>query len=125
MKFALKKLNTATGNFLRACGYLQIVNPHNQETSFVRSLYTDRFYPRFHIYPEEKSDQIIINLHLDAKKPSYEGTTAHSGEYDGELVEEEAQGIMRIAARFASQPPPADQKIGFQNKKSWWQKFFS
>ena len=38
----------------------------------------------------------MFNLHLDQKKPTYEGHVAHSGEYDGELVEEEAERIRRI-----------------------------
>lgn len=122
MKIVLNKLNTSDANFLRSCGYLQITNPHTREYSFVRTLYADRFYPRFHVYIEEKAGQITINLHFDAKKPSYEGTAAHSGEYDGQLVEEEAQRINRAASRFASQPIPASQKIGFKNKKSLWEK---
>lgn len=123
MKLYLNKLNTTTSNFLRKCGYVQITNPHNQETSFARNLDPGRFYPRFHVYPEETPKQIILNLHLDAKRPSYQGTTAHSGEYDGPVVEAEAARIQTAASRFASQLPAADQPLGFQRPpKNFWQK---
>lgn len=124
MKLFLNKLNTTAVNFLRACGYIQIQNPHNQETSYARSLDPGRFYPRFHIYFEETPKQITVNLHLDAKKPSYEGTAAHSGEYDGAVVETEAARIQKIAQRFIPTQPALNQKLGFENKKPWWKRLF-
>ena len=63
-----------------------------------------RGYPRFHIYlkidgstdsPQEIKN-LIFNLHLDQKKPIYKGATAHSGEYEGELIEKEAERIKQI-----------------------------
>lgn len=53
-------------------------------------------YPRFHIYLKISGENLTINLHLDQKKPSYNGTSAHSGEYDGEIVEKEAERIKKI-----------------------------
>jgi len=50
-------------------------------------------YPRFHIYLKQDSTEIRVNIHLDQKKASYEGTTAHSGEYDGPLIEKEIERI--------------------------------
>jgi len=52
-------------------------------------------YPRFHIYLKEnkKTNEITINLHLDQKKPSYKGVSAHSGEYEGKVVEKEIKRI--------------------------------
>lgn len=58
------------------------------EMSYVRRLSPNQ-YPRFHVYIEKQPDGLQINLHLDQKKASYEGFTAHNGEYDGELVEGE------------------------------------
>lgn len=52
-------------------------------------------YPRFHIYVKEGENNIIINLHLDHKRPSYEGSIAHSGEYEGAIVEGEAERIKK------------------------------
>jgi hypothetical protein len=37
----------------------------------------------------------VFNLHLDQKKTSYEGSHAHSGQYDGEVVDREADRIMK------------------------------
>ncbi|MBI2624748.1 MAG: hypothetical protein HYW70_00165 [Candidatus Nealsonbacteria bacterium] len=50
-------------------------------------------YPRFHAYIKQAGGKLIINLHLDQKKPIYKGVSAHSGEYVGELVEKEAERI--------------------------------
>jgi len=33
---------------------------------------------------------------LDQKKPIYQGTPAHSGEYEGKVVEEETERIKQI-----------------------------
>jgi hypothetical protein len=62
-------------------------------------------YPRFHIYLKEnpssqklqqagkKAKDIIIDLHLDQTKPIYQGATAHRGEYEGDVVEKEAERV--------------------------------
>jgi len=54
-------------------------------------------YPRFHLFIKQTRDNnLFFNLHLDQKKPSYEGSSAHSGEYEGKLVEEEKERITKI-----------------------------
>ena len=73
-------------SFLRKCGYMPF---HN---SFIRML-SGFGYPRFHLYIEETARQYIFNLHLDQKKPSYKKETAHSGEYESEVVKKEAKRI--------------------------------
>lgn len=82
------QLNTPPEIFLRKAGYAYIINKHGGDDSFVRSL-SRNFYPRFHVYIVREQDKIIFNVHLDQKKPSYEGSHMHNGEYDGEVVEEE------------------------------------
>lgn len=91
-------------NLMRQMGY----HPHetgeekDRESSFVRSLSVGD-YPRFHVYVSlrygsgQAPQEVIINLHLDQKKPIYKGVSAHSGEYDGELVEREAERIKQVA----------------------------
>ena len=102
MKIIIPKLSVASKNFLRQCGYAEISNWHkNNEISYVRTLNPGRFYPRFHIYIETNPKQIMLNLHLDAKQPSYEGTSAHGGEYDGEIVEAEASKIKSAAEKLS------------------------
>ena len=73
-------------NFLRKCGYAPF------HDSYVKVLSASG-YPRFHIYTSQTDSQHILNLHLDQKRPSYGKETAHSGEYDGKVVEEEAERI--------------------------------
>jgi hypothetical protein len=122
MRVILEKPNTTPKNFLRACGYLEIANPHkDNEISYARSLDPGRFYPRFHIYIEsENKKNLALTLHLDAKKPSYEGTAAHSGEYEGEVVEQEAERIRKVSERFKPELP--GQPLGFQKEKSLWER---
>lgn len=85
-------------NIMRQCGY-NFVRQDNEELSFSRILGASRSgYPRFHIYikVDQVSQQTFINLHLDQKKPIYRGVVAHSGEYDGEVVEKEVQRVKGI-----------------------------
>jgi acid phosphatase class B len=88
MKFNIPKEYKNMVIAMRKCGYV----PH--EESFVRG----SRYPRFHIYAKTLTDGIQLNLHLDQKKPSYKGSRAHNGEYDGPLVEQEAARIQKILA---------------------------
>ncbi len=77
---------------LRRCGYGRIVNRQG-EVSYVR-VFGRSGYPRFHVYVEgDAGKEIRVNLHLDQKQPSYGEHTAHSGEYDGDVVEGEGNRI--------------------------------
>ncbi|MCL5017205.1 MAG: hypothetical protein M1155_00865 [Patescibacteria group bacterium] len=128
MKFQIKKINTSHKNLMRVCGYKEIFNPHkNNEVSYARSLEASRFYPRFHIYINDIPENgIEVSLHMDMKKPSYEGTTAHSGEYDGELVEREAQRIKNITDKFISENAPRYYTLGFKKEKEgFWKKLLN
>ena len=80
---------------MRTIGYQPAYFQKPGETSIVRLVgRTD--YPRFHLYIKPVSGATgaySFNLHLDQKKVSYEGQTGHSGDYDGEVVEAEAERI--------------------------------
>ena len=95
--------------FMRSCGYafdreIGPVKPTGHgagaEASCMRRV-SGYDYPRYHAYIHTektndyklKTKNLIINLHIDQKKPSYGTTAAHSGEYDGELVEREMKRI--------------------------------
>lgn len=54
-------------------------------------------FPRYHVYAEVQGENLRVSVHLDAKAPSYEGTSAHAGEYDGPLIEAEVQRIAGAA----------------------------
>lgn len=86
-------------NLMRNISYLYTgTDEKTGQMSFVNPVGTAgrHGYPRFHIYLTIKKDSLIFDLHLDQKKPSYEGTTAHSGEYDGEVVAKETERIKEI-----------------------------
>ncbi len=85
--------------FILRCGYAKIIDRRMGKTSFAKRIHRD-FYPRFHVYIKIEGETIIFDLHLDQKRPIYEGVTAHSGEYDGEVVEREGERI-RLSLRPA------------------------
>ncbi|MFH1894548.1 MAG: hypothetical protein ABH813_01435 [Patescibacteria group bacterium] len=78
-------------NLMRNIGY-HFISKTGEEYNFIRSIAGSAF-PRFDIYLRIENGNLVIKLHLDQKGPIYRGTTAHSGEYDGELVEKEAERI--------------------------------
>ncbi len=78
-------------SFIRLIGYKPVTNTMKGEMNCMRSLGGD--YPRFHAYVKEGPNGFTFNLHLDQKKPSYEGSHAHSGEYEGENVNQERARI--------------------------------
>ena len=80
--------------YLRQVGYRQEVK-RSGVVSYIRSVSGSDF-PRFHIYVDETSDGWSVNLHLDQKEPSYQGTSAHGGEYEGKLVEEEMGRLKQV-----------------------------
>jgi hypothetical protein len=57
-------------------------------------------FPRFHAYIDTLDTGFRINLHLDQKAACYTGTSAHSGEYDGELVACEAERIRAYVSQY-------------------------
>lgn len=92
------KLNTVLRNALRQCGYFENYDRKSEETSYIRSLGGRGNYPRFHIYIKTSGDNLIFNIHIDQKQASYKGYSAHSGEYDSEIVAREAERIRGILA---------------------------
>lgn len=92
MKFTLNgPFKENIHSLMRKAGYhFQGKNENNAELIFAKP---PQGYPRFHIYLKIDGENLIFNLHLDQKKPIYKGATAHSGEYDSELVATEAERI--------------------------------
>ncbi len=82
---------------MRKCKYAPDgQDPKTGELRFFRSL-GGRRYPRFHIYAQEQEDTASLNIHLDQKQQSYEGSSAHSGEYEGSIIEQEVERILSLA----------------------------
>lgn len=86
MQLRLENFKENPTVFMRSLGY-SFDRQENNEWSFVRRISGD--YPRYHAYVHLETNALVINLHIDQKKPSYSGTRAHAGEYDGTLVEQE------------------------------------
>ena len=95
MKFILKgPFKDNVYSLMRKVGYHFYKKDENKsELIFVRP---PKGYPRFHLYLKTEGDDLIISLHLDQKRPIYKGVPAHSAEYEGKLVEEEAERIKKI-----------------------------
>ncbi|MDO8669229.1 MAG: hypothetical protein Q7K65_02960 [Candidatus Buchananbacteria bacterium] len=107
------QLNINADLIMRRSGYGYLRDRNTGQGSYARRL-GNGFYPRFHVYIEGAS----INLHLDQKQASYEGTSAHSGEYDGEVVEREGERIKNIMSGLlvSEKEPEAEEN------KSFWKK---
>lgn len=151
MKIKLEKIQLgglAPAQWLRRAGYALIYDRHSGQESFSRRFGRD-FYPRFHLYVQEikGSDEIFFNLHLDHKKASYSGQTRHSADYDGELVEKEAERLKSLLPKTGLDKNQEKDSIEIEvkkdndilstfssgslnevarnRKKSFWQKIFS
>lgn len=92
---------------LQRCGYAAFTDPQSFQPSFIRRLNRD-FYPRFHVYLNVVDGSQVLSLHLDQKKPSYPGAHAHSGEYDGDAVQREADRLRAAITQQLNNQPPAD-----------------
>ena len=92
MKIRIENFNGSALSALRAVGYGLRDQSADGEGNFVKRLGRGD-YPRFHCYTKIEDGALLINLHIDQKRPGYEGTSRHAGEYDGPVVEEEAQRI--------------------------------
>ncbi len=98
MEFVIKNINKSINDLMRTIGYMPAYFQKEGEVSIVRQIGRND-YPRFHCYIKTNlNDKTILNfnLHLDQKKPSYEGSTGHSGEYDGDIIESEAERIKQM-----------------------------
>src|SRR3989338_7403721 len=95
MKFEIKNLDKSINDIIRRIGYMPAYFQNEGEISIVRQLGRND-YPRFHLYIKQNDQDFSFNLHLDQKKPTYEGSTGHSGEYNGDVVEGEAERIRQI-----------------------------
>lgn len=105
MEFQISNTNKSINDLMRTIGYQPAYFQKAGEVSIVRQIGRND-YPRFHVYLKpisEATGGYKFNLHLDQKKPSYparrgggEGYHAHSGDYDGDVVESEAERIKKL-----------------------------
>jgi hypothetical protein len=98
MIFKTNNLNYNAQEFTRKIGYHPLSRTPKGELNCVRPLQGSD-YPRFHVYLTESPEVFTLHIHLDQKKPSYEGSTAHGGDYESETVRQEVERIRDIIHR--------------------------
>ncbi len=91
MKFVVQNNNQNHIILMRSLGYHLV----KKGESFAKRLSSGEF-PRLHVYLRDIKDGLQISIHLDQKAACYAGTTAHSGDYDGEILEQEKQRILNF-----------------------------
>jgi len=86
----------SAASFFRRAGY-HFQKREEKEMAFVRRL-TDREFPRFHAFVKVVGNKFEVNIHIDHKRASYDGSRAHSGEYDGdsELLRVETERLKNL-----------------------------
>jgi len=96
MKFSTKNTNRENiSTLIRKIGYHYLDKTEKQEFNLVRLLERGG-YPRFHIYLKITPEELFFSLHLDQKKPVYKDAPAHSADYKGKVVEQEAERIKQL-----------------------------
>ena len=118
VKFVITKnqINEQPEQFMRRAGYGLHRDRHSEQDSFIRRLGSN-FYPRLHVYIAHMGEDVVINLHLDQKRPRYQGAKAHNAEYDGEVVEREIARLKSLIKPMEQDKPEPDNKNkGFLNR---------
>ncbi|OGY48146.1 MAG: hypothetical protein A2840_02185 [Candidatus Buchananbacteria bacterium RIFCSPHIGHO2_01_FULL_47_11b] len=119
------QLGESTLTILRRCSYHSFTDPNTGVSSYTRRLSHD-YYPRFHIYEKEHDGAKYLSLHLDQKKPSYPGSHAHSGEYDSDIVQQEASRILAAISQYESSHGNQGQTATKQpESKNFFARFFN
>jgi len=98
MKIIVENPSASVANFFRRAGYT-FQKREGEEMAFVRRL-TDQPFPRFHLFCRIVDFGFHVNIHIDHKAASYEGSSMHSGEYgeDSELLKDEANRLKSFSA---------------------------
>ncbi len=99
MKFKFPRKEHHSEELIKRAGYGKWHDKEFDKISYTRKLGSGN-YPRFHVYLNEFEKYFEVDLHLDQKQPSYGSAHAHSGEYDGETVENEARRITAVVANI-------------------------
>jgi hypothetical protein len=109
-------------NLLRRAGYGE-QRTRNGQISFIRRVSGERF-PRYHAYVENtQGGGMQVNLHVDQKEATYDGSSAHSGEYEGSVVEREMERIIQFVNSLKAIPHASTQTQP-KKKTRFLSKFF-
>lgn len=96
-----KKFRQTPEVLIRRCGYIPWRDRFSGEIKFIRRL-TLAFYPRFHIfYNFDTAGNLILDLHLDARRPMHKKGIRTYEDAESEVVQKEAQRIKKILEKFS------------------------
>ncbi|MEK7620195.1 MAG: hypothetical protein AAB413_03080 [Patescibacteria group bacterium] len=121
-KFFAGPLSDNARNLLRRLGYGEQRTRAGQ-ISYVKRVMGERF-PRYHAYVEDMNGGIQVNLHVDQKEASYEGTSAHAGEYEGPVVEREMSRVAGFVATLKGGGVTTEPASPPEKKKGFWGTLF-
>jgi len=105
-------------NIMRRIGYSE-QRKRDGQVSFVKRASQGSF-PRYHAYVEDRDGGLQINLHVDQKEATYAGSHAHSGEYDGPLVEQEMNRIQGYVRQMTPVQQTKPALSANSKKKGFW-----
>ena len=97
MKFIIENPKASVANYFRRAGYA-FQKQGGDEMAFVRKL-THQTFPRFHLFVKIVDYKFEVNIHIDHKAASHDGSNMHSGEYgeDSELLKDEVEKLKLLA----------------------------
>ncbi|MBI4256684.1 hypothetical protein HY626_01345 [Candidatus Uhrbacteria bacterium] len=121
-QFFTGPLSDNARNLLRRMGYGEQRTRAGQ-ISYVKRVAGERF-PRYHAYVEDLNGGIQVNLHVDQKEASYEGTSAHAGEYEGPIVEHEMRRITEFVVSLKETTSASSSTPTNEKKKGFWGTLF-
>ncbi|MFC1598770.1 hypothetical protein ACFL2U_02055 [Patescibacteria group bacterium] len=117
-----QKFNQSADFLIRRCAYGLVRDPRADERSYSRRLGHD-IYPRFHVYINSE-DPLVYNLHLDQKQASYQGQTAHSGDYDSDIVQKEGQRIYQTVLALKAGEENEHEEEDLREEKGFFSGLF-
>lgn len=86
-------------NLMRRCGYKPWRDPRRGGISFIRRLGRS-YYPRFHVKTRREAGRaLIIDLHLDARRPMHRPGIRCYEDEESQVVQAEAARIQSLLAR--------------------------
>ena len=98
MKFPIKLSGKTLYTFMREVGYAPAYSTGNSDEFVFQRFLAGSSYPKFHMYCvlAEDKKSATLNLHLDQKRPSYQGSHAHNAEHSGPVMEAEIRRIQSV-----------------------------
>jgi hypothetical protein len=105
IRFA-KKFRDNPLTLLRRCGYKPWYDPKRGKEACIRRVSGAAFYPRFHVFYEfDQNHNLVLDLHLDARRPIHKKGISTSEGGESEVVRVEAERIKNILSGMPAEMP--------------------